>query len=243
MLIAIPQHSPLEIERWNSLERGDSVVSGLRKQASLVNRSVQAISTFTAESSSGYCGVSWGKDSVVVAHMIAALAKRGGPVIPLVWVRVERAENPHCPLVRDAFLRAYDHPYREIEVALNRRKGHLTSEAGFKLAANMFGNRHISGVRADESSVRMLRCMKHGEVSAGTCAPLSWWKAENIFAYLYANNLPVHPAYAFSMDGLLPREHLRVASLGGERGTGWGRREWEMRYYPTEMLALAEGQP
>lgn len=33
------------------------------------------------------------------------------------------------------------------------------------------------------------------------------------------------------MRGLLSRERIRVATIGGERGTGHGRAEWERTYY------------
>ena len=44
--------------------------------------------------------------------------------------------------------------------------------------------------------------------------------------------------YACSLGGLLDRSKLRVASLGGQRGTGWGRAEWERRYYRAEVNAI-----
>lgn len=50
----------------------------------------------------------------------------------------------------------------------------------------------------------------------------------------------MHPAYACSFGGALDRERIRVSSLGGQRGTGHGRREWEWAYYRDEMMALGE---
>lgn len=57
-------------------------------------------------------------------------------------------------------------------------------------------------------------------------------------ACLCSRGLPIHPAYGYLMDGILDPRRVRVASLGGERGTGWGRREWERRYYGEELAAI-----
>lgn len=241
MLIVLPEHEPRDLEAWRRLERADPIRSRSSLHLRRVDRSKRALADFVAKDSSGYCGVSWGKDSVVVAHLVVEMARNGGPVIPLVWVRVEPAANPHCSLVRDAFLSEYPHQYDEITTCLdpslsgpNARR----TRGGFNEAARRYGDRHISGVRASESSARTRRCAVHGESTARTCAPLAWWEADDVYAYLWANQLPVHPAYAMSLGGKLDRGRLRVSSIGGERGTGMGRREWERLYYPDKCREL-----
>lgn len=59
-----------------------------------------------------------------------------------------------------------------------------------------------------------------------------------MFAYLHRFDLPVHPAYAMSRGGLWDRDRIRVASLGGRRGEGMGRAEWERAYYGRELTRL-----
>lgn len=68
-----------------------------------------------------------------------------------------------------------------------------------------------------------------------TCAPIGNWTAEHVFTWLHMLNLPVHPAYAQTYGGQLDRGRIRVGALGGERGTGHGRREWERRYYGRDL--------
>lgn len=192
------------------------------------------------------------KDSVVVADLIA----RAGLPIPLVWVRVEPVENPDCVLVRDAFRALYpEHPYDEIEIACERHGGPVeprsvgvgsrspfrwagTLERGFALAAERHGDRYISGVRAAESGPRKMRMRIHGVSTARTCSPIGWWSTAAVFAYLHAHRLPVHPAYAMTAGGAYPRDRLRVAALGGSRGSEFGRREWERAYYPDQMAVI-----
>ena len=79
-----------------------------------------------------------------------------------------------------------------------------------------------------------------GESSPNTCAPIGWWTARDVFAYLHLHGLPVHPAYAMTRGGLWPRDRIRVASLGGQRGRGAGREEWERLYYGDELRRIGE---
>jgi phosphoadenosine phosphosulfate reductase len=232
VLIASSRYSAADAERWRFLERQDDLVAKSLRHARHVARSEAWIRGFVREDANGYAGVSWGKDSVVVADMIARIA----PSMPLVWVRVDPIANPDCVIVRDAFLRAHvGVTYDEIIVTCARdaRGWHATGtlERGFAEAASRHGRRHMSGVRAEESGARKRRMRTNGETTRDTCAPIGWWKAEDVFAYLYARQLPVHPAYACGISGVWTRDRIRVASLGGKRGTGHGRSEWERTYY------------
>ena len=63
--------------------------------------------------------------------------------------------------------------------------------------------------------------------------------AADVMAYLARFNLPVHPAYGMLGSGRYDRERIRVATLGGERGGGAGRREWESEYYGDVLNRIA----
>lgn len=231
-----------DLAHWSSYALSDVVYGMDPAHLARVARSEAAIRAFFATDPTGYCGVSWGKDSVVVAGMLMEIR----PETPLVWVRVYHVDNPDCEAVRDAFLARFPGcNYSEVQTYMEigpGRRGTGILESGFKLAAARYGDRHVSGVRGDESAVRKLRTMRHGENTARTCAPLAWWTGADVFAYLHAHDLPVHPAYAMSHGGTLDRHKIRVASIGGSRGTGMGRREWEAFYYPEESAALARGE-
>ena len=235
VLLSSPKHSAADLQEWNRLVRYDRV---LARSRGLAEKEDQALTDIVKFATAGLCyvGVSWGKDSVVVAD----LACRSGLDLPLVWIRVEPIANPDCAVVRDAFLAMNPSAkYEEIEIWCQRdEKGwHATGtlERGFAEAVDRFGYRYVSGVRADEASYRKTRMRVHGTVSGRTCAPIGWWKGEDIFAYLEKHDLPVHPAYAMSFGGTLDRQRLRVASLTGQRGTGFGRADWEQRYYRDDV--------
>jgi phosphoadenosine phosphosulfate reductase len=181
---------------------------------------------------------------------LSALVASVAPHVPIYWVRVEPIFNPDCLLVRDAFFTCFPgalERYREVVVGRTMAAGgewattgHL--ERGFKIAAAEAGPRYLAGIRGDESGGRRKRAWR-GHAFGVSCAPLLYWAAADVFAYLYAHRLPVHPAYACTRGGLLDRGRIRVATLGGERGTGWGRGEWEADYYRAEMSAIRRATP
>lgn len=236
-LIDSPRLTDADRKAWQAYGRYDHTLG--RALPAKVEKAHKVIRDF-AHRGPCYASTSWGKDSTVLAHLIAT----SGIKLPLVWVRVKKWENPDCPAVRDAFLAKFGHlvEYEEIEVEATATRwwedgaefkpaSQRTSRAGFQIAESRHGGRHISGIRAEESRVRGIAQRRWGDASAKACRPLGWWSATDVFAYLYSYDLPVHPAYAMSYGGKLDRRWLRVSSLGGVRGADKGRAEWEAAYY------------
>lgn len=215
-------------ERWAQLDLQHAQTGRFRARVEAAEMSLAEWSV----ARQGYVGVSWGKDSVVVAHLADAIGW------PRVWVRVAPISNPECPAVRDAFRVLMPHArIEEVVVEIQpsddgkyRAGGSL--ERGFRLAERRFGPCHVSGIRGSESAQRKRFRRVSGGVTNKTMAPLINWSGDDVFAYLALHDLPVHPVYAMSMAGAVPRERLRVSALGGRRGRGTGRAEWERMYYP-----------
>lgn len=241
MLIPSPRHSPEDLAAWEAAERNDARrwLGERRRLERMADRAREAIAAFAAAGPC-YVGVSWGKDSVVLAHLVRQVS----PIMPLCWVITPKWETPECWEVRDRFLAAWPGAYREYadhELPVVERDGMLVAvvdDAEAWPPARDFGPRYISGIRGDESAARRWRMRGHGVATARTCAPLGAWRADDVFAWLHGHGLPVHPAYACSRGGTLDRGRLRVAPLGGDRGTWAGRREWERHYYGEELAAL-----
>lgn len=237
MLIVTSKHTSADLREWAECESAD-VVHGQRESIrSKAEAARQTASAFVASHPRCYCGVSFGKDSTVLFDICVPLG------IQFVWVRVEPIFNPDCLLVRDALLAKYpDVRYDEIVVncrydgAAWRASG--TLESGFREAVKRYGERYILGLRAEESGVRTIRFWKHGLTSKRACAPLGWWSVADVFGYLAVNQLPVHPVYGMLGGGRWQREHLRVSSLGGQRGAGMGRDEHEFQYYGDVLAKL-----
>src|SRR5690606_41774930 len=100
-LIPSHRHSLADLEHWRKMEAFDAM---LAKSPALEAKEVKALQVIREFAARGPCyvGVSWGKESVVVAH----LALRAG-VGPLAWVPAGRIEQPDCAAGRDAFLRSF----------------------------------------------------------------------------------------------------------------------------------------
>lgn len=230
MLIPSPRHTPADLAHWATLERQDRAHATQLQPK--ISRALLEVECFLA-AGPAYVGVSWGKDSVVVADLLL----RSGLREPLVWVRVDPIYSPECPEVREAFLALYpDATYHEIVESLwwdgKEWRAHGTLERGFARARQIAGTkRYISGVRAEESAARERRVRRWGASTERTCAPLARWTASDVFAYLYSMRLPIHPAYAMTMGGRLERGRIRVSSLGMTRGDGRGKYAWESTYY------------
>lgn len=243
MLIDSPRITAADQRSWSAGWRLDAI--GARSQA-LVRREEQALRDIEAFLRDGraYAGVSWGKDSVVLAHLL----QRFYGAVELWSVRGEPLTPHECDSVRDAFL--VQHAalrYRE-EIVWCRRDAtgwHATGtmETGFaRVCRSAETERYLSGVRGTESACRKRCMMRYGVSTERTCRPLGNWSGEDVFAYLRKYDLPTHPNYAMSMGGALPRERLRVAWLTLRHGQGMGRRQWELAYYRPQVEAIERGE-
>ena len=238
MLLESHRHTAEDLRLWRNLEMADRVNYGLRRVGQKANAARIAIAEF-CDQTDGYASVSWGKDSVVLAHLLRDAA----PWFPLVNLRCSN-RNPNCDAVRDRYLSDFPgQDYHEIIVDYGDLHERLIGEelnkatdnlffAGFKEAVSRFGKYRLSGIRAQESGSRAIRMFRWGHSSKFACAPIGWWHTADVFAYLVYHNLPIHPAYAMLGGGRWPREHLRVAEIGDTHGTGMGRQLWEREFYP-----------
>jgi len=234
MLIPSHRHTAADLELWAAYEAADRV-HGANLDAK-IEHALNVVRRFAEQPC--YAGVSWGKDSVVLAHLIAI----SGMQIPCVWFRVEPICNPDCARVANEFLQRWQLQYGVItRVCEHDQNGwHATGtlESAAQEAEQRWGIRRILGIRADESGVRRLTCLRNGEDSVNSCRPLAWWTAQDVMGYLARFDLPTHPVYAMLGGGRYDRWWLRVASLGGRRGDGMGRAEWEREYYGDVLRRL-----
>lgn len=229
---------------WCDRARADAPWSATRAHVDRVVQAIRSIEDF-AMGPRGYIGVSWGKDSCAVL-LLSLRLKLDWPVV---YVRLDPVANPDCERVRDAWLTR--HPslssrYHEISIVCRPKPstGRFDTNAayaeGFSEASSRFGERRISGVRAEESGSRTLTMRRNGRGGADslTSRPIGWWRSEDVFALL--RDEPMHPAYPCTMDGAIDRHRVRVNNLWGLYGEGHGRAEWERRYYPNEIGAMTK---
>lgn len=245
MLIPSPRHTPQDLAAWAQLERYDAKLAALGRLDQIEAKAVDTIRAFAAQAPHPYASLSWGKDSVVVAH----LTHLADPTIPLKAVRVADWEPPETDWTRDAYLAT--HPETRYDEAIYNGTVPQRGEPGFE-AVHSDPNRkptnimklipgdYISGVRAEESRMRAQSLQWHGISTSHTCRPIITWTATDVFAYLYSRGLPVHPTYAMSYGGHMDRRWLRVYILGSTKPS-LARRDsasWEDHYYG-DVLATA----
>lgn len=232
MLIDSQRLKPGDREAWRKAEEVDHLLAGRYGYAE--GQAIDDIRSF-AGGGPCYVSVSWGKDSVVVAD----LAMRSGLTLPLVRATWPPWDNPECEPVRDAFLERW--PSAEYHEVAKEGAPEGDGKDDWSEVLARFGERRITGIRAQESPSRKIRCRSHGLSSKNTCAPIGWWRTDRVFSYLYDRNLPVSACYAMTMGGRLQRDRLRVDALCGDRGSWFGRDEWE-RVYFGDVIARARGE-
>lgn len=230
MLIDSPRITPADRAawaRWEAMDRRMAQAMAGRLDR-LADTARQIIADF-AEQGPCYASISWGKDSVIVAHLVAT----SGLPIPLAYATSAdvpgRIPNPDSERVRDAFLARFPNvDYREYRCGLGRLGEMVGTE------------RYISGLRGAESGQREKTMRWHGVATKRVCRPIIGWGDAELWAYLKLHDLPIHPAYAMTMGGTLDRSRIRVHSFGGEDGAINGRLAWEDHYYG-DITARLEG--
>ncbi|ADK81615.1 phosphoadenosine phosphosulfate reductase domain-containing protein [Sediminispirochaeta smaragdinae] len=225
MLIKSERNTSHDLKLWKELEEADGIRAADLKQ-SKIDQAIIDIQGIAKEVC--YVSVSWGKDSVVLAHLCVC----AGIDVPFIWIVEKPFFNPDCLPVRDAFLKRFSIRYYEYEIEYT--PDNMYSPKPFKEKGDYlfeeFGRR-ITGIRMQESNTRKIRYFVHGITSKKTAAPLSLWKTWEIFAYLKKHDLPTHPAYAMLGGGRYERDHIRVDAIGGIDQYFYDWENWEREYY------------
>lgn len=233
-LIRVPEHRAEDLRAWEEVSRYDLAHARTEGFARRVMAAQAELRRFAALGSC-YVSVSWGKDSVCVAHLAWALGLR----LPHALVLFEGRENPYALATRDAWLKRFPEcDYREFREDERWGTGAVRPGKTFGGPERELGRRRITGLRADESSGRRMRFRASGLSTETSCAPIGYWSAADVWAYLAIHDLPICPVYAMTFGGALNRDKVRTASLGGERGRIFGRLDWEKAYTPIQERHL-----
>lgn len=225
-LIPSHRHTARDLEHWRAVSACDAEIGVLAERKAA--KAIEHIQRFVERCPDAYAGVSWGKDSVVVAHLV----HRANVGIPIWWCIAGEIEMPESMDVRDRYLSITGQRYEETWCDPSVIRWSVDGHDGAQEAFARDSGRYISGVRAQESGARKMRMRHHGVSSLNTCAPIGYWSDLDVYGYLALHDLPIHPAYAMSMGGSYERGRLRVATVGGVGGQLFGRAEWEHVYYP-----------
>lgn len=217
MLIITDRHTKEDIELWKDYNEFDSVTKYSQWK---INQAIDIIK----QSGASICYTSWGKDSVVLIHLLILSKIK----IPVVYVKFSDRSNPDADLVREKFLEMFPIEYHE-EV-FDYEKVRRTN-LHWKIVAKKYPGIRLTGIRKDESGIRNMLFRKDGFFSKNSCRPISQLRNQEIFSYINQNGLPLSPVYGYLGGGRWDRKNIRMHSLAGTTGDNFGRTEWEKEYY------------
>lgn len=231
--------------------------AGTARFGHLVERTRARIAQMLAEHPNCYIALSGGKDSVALAHLV----NRIRPTPSVSWM--DDLEWPETEqLVRGLASRW--------ELKVVRRDGLWEQLVAIGLSPfdhNYFYDRRLVpksrrdcvrdydavflGLRADESAGRRVNAAVRGDAySAGRqvhLCPLQRWTSRDIFAYLVAHGLPIHPVYQKRSAVFEPERSIRVSwwipSPGVSRHgyCAWLRQHYRDRWRQL-IMAFPEGR-
>jgi 3'-phosphoadenosine 5'-phosphosulfate sulfotransferase (PAPS reductase)/FAD synthetase len=104
------------------------------------------------------------------------------------------------------------------------------------------------GIRGEESGARGKHTRARGELYEGAdrtwyVMPIARWSLEDVWAYIASRELRYNRAYDDMSDARIARDGQRVATLLGDRGSGWGRHAMLRRYAPDRWRDLVAEFP
>lgn len=216
--------------------------SGLPRFKKNVEKSKNIIKEFLSICPESYLAWSTGKDSTCVRHLLSII----NPNIPSIHFDLG-VEYPSTYEYKKLFpdtitfkpeigiidkLQKYGFDTKEAATHckkpafINEFKNELLKYKGF-----------FMGLRYDESRARSY-LRKRGSIyqkkdGNWICNPISFWKFHDVFAYLYSNEIPIHPHYTMK-NSSQPVKERRVSGFlaGRNRAANFGRFFWFSRQYP-----------
>jgi len=210
-----------------------------------------------------YLSCSFGKDSVVLLHLVMQYA----PDIAVVFINSGYC-FPDTYEVRDKFIRDYHinlveiqqpHDYMDIidQYGLPDDRTPTQQDKVVRLLKKDLANEwakangydgHFWGMRKEESAGRRVMLNNRGPLfraqAAGLwrCAPLADWRWEDIWAYIHAYDVPYSGIY--DKHGFCDPRQIRNTSWVTTDGAAHnGRVAWLKYYYPELYAKLAEQVP
>jgi phosphoadenosine phosphosulfate reductase len=140
-----------------------------------------------------YCAISWGKDSIVMLHLIQQIK----PTIKAINIgdKLENKQNNYQETI-NAYMQRFPTNYQAIYYEEE-------TEGGFYPQIRKIAKEYelaFIGCRREESKYRAIVISKYGTIhkyKSGSyrCFPLAYWNVKDIWAYLFKYDLPYLNSY------------------------------------------------
>ena len=202
--------------------------------------------------------VSFGKDSIVMMHLIHSIA----PHIPFIWA--DRCEGGDIPevydLAKEYQIRGYDiitvkTPFSILELwskytiddLLKRKIITKQLKETLRKAGEDYDG-FFWGLRAQESKGRRRFALCHGDIferkdGKATCSPVLFWSARDIWGYIVGVDTPYNPYYDLVSLKPFDREETRYSNWAGICSLSQGRHSDIKRVFPSFFAQLAAIEP
>jgi len=226
------------------------------------------VDSFFDRATSPYISMSFGKDSLAMAHLI--LINR--PQVPLVYVNCGKYDEwPDTPRVIEQFLATHKgcefielqgpsiwEYYEEVGWYLQDEESEKAERGAQRRYSESLGDLlgawaeqngmdgSFIGMRKSESRIRSRLLITRGNTyfaktrNQWVCAPMADWNGKDIWATIYSNDLPYNELYDLMPQG---RELARNGAMFGTRSARYGRLAFLKRAYPELFYEFAGTYP
>ncbi|MCC6147421.1 MAG: phosphoadenosine phosphosulfate reductase family protein [Anaerolineaceae bacterium] len=240
----------------------------LRQHQWRIERSLKIIERGLQVMKSPYISMSFGKDSLVMSHLIWS----HHPKIPMMYVNCGTFDEwPDTQRVKQAFLSLFNDPVfvelsapsiwqffesvgffvQDEEVTKETRRAQSEYARSLGEALDDEAKRRgcdgaFIGLRAEESRIRNMLFNMRGDLyfaktrGQWACHPLAEWTSKDIWAYIAKNDLPYNELYDLAPEG---RELARNGAMFGTRSARYGRLVFLKRTYPDLFNRFVERFP
>jgi phosphoadenosine phosphosulfate reductase len=233
-----------------------------------IEKSLHVIERGLGKMTSPYISMSFGKDSIVLSHLIWSHY----PQIPMMYVDCGKFDEwPDTPRVKKEFLAMFPKAelteltapsiwefYKSVGFYIQDEETNKETRAAQREYAKSLGlaldgeakrrgfDGSFIGLRREESDNRSRLFIMRGNLyyaktrGAWACHPLEKWTSKDIWAYIAKNNLPYNELYDLAPEG---RELARNGAMFGTRSARYGRLVFLKKTYPDLFNRFAAEHP
>jgi len=185
----------MDIEQEKQYFKDYAKLSGFKTK---VEKAKETIKTALAIDKA-YIGISWGKDSIVLLHLCQQIQP---DILAICYSSIEQEYVANYAETISRYCKTFTPNYLDIKAKEGNAETNDTVKD--RISAVIDYPVAFVGLRAEESKPRFITLKKYGLIHQYTSgkykgqyriAPLAWWTWQDIWAYIFSNDLPYLDLY------------------------------------------------